>query len=583
MKHGIGRKLLSVVLAVMMLVSLLPTAAFADEISSYSTEPTTVNENVKPADSEKSSEDANVGNGGNDVGNNADANTVNNSSDDEADKGENKVALQAVAETAVARIGEKSYATLKEAINAATTGDTITLLQDVNLGSSNQTLYSTGSGKTNVNRLTFDLNGNTITSSNTTNTVTASRDGLVIKNGTIENTAATTSKGAIYATFSTAGTHSLTLENVTVIAQDTGIYATTGNGNATVTIGNKTTINAKMGIKVVGPENNNNKTYAGSLALNVSGGTVTGAECGIHVKGPAKKNATAAVTVNVTGGEVSSITTNSTNSYLPTNVNISGGTVTGELKNAADDKITISGGIFEGDVRNLSSGTIAITGGKFTTADVSSYVPTGYEYDSATGEVKQAAEPTGVAKIGKRGYATLPEAVKAASAGETIVLLDNITLSSVQTISKQLTIDLNGKIISSTAYRTIQLNTGADLTVKDSGTGGKIDGQNKNCGFDVSGGTLTLDSGSIVNCTDADGDGGAVDVSSQGKFTMNGGAISNCKAGDDGGAIDIGKGCTFTMNGGTDERRYYRKLFCRLRRSGEYIQRRQFRHDWWYN
>ena len=311
MKHGIGRKLLSVVLAVMMLVSLLPTTAFAAEFATNSAE-TTVNEDVGSADPKKGGEDTNDGNGGNDVGNNVTA--VNNSSDDEADKGENEVAPQAAATTAVARIGETSYATLKEAINAATTGDTITLLQDVNLGSSNQNLYSTVSGKTNVNRLTFDLNGNKITSSNTTNTVTASRDGLVIKNGTIENTAATTSKGAIYATFSTAGTHSLTLENVTVIAQDTGIYATTGNGNATVTIGNKTTINAKMGIKVVGPENNNNKTYAGSLALNVSGGTVTGAECGIHVKGPARKNATAAVTVNVTGGEVSSITTNSTTS-----------------------------------------------------------------------------------------------------------------------------------------------------------------------------------------------------------------------------------------------------------------------------
>lgn len=33
MKHGIGRRLLSIVLSVMMLVSLLPTTAFAAELT----------------------------------------------------------------------------------------------------------------------------------------------------------------------------------------------------------------------------------------------------------------------------------------------------------------------------------------------------------------------------------------------------------------------------------------------------------------------------------------------------------------------------------------------------------------------
>ena len=80
-----------------------------------------------------------------------------------------------------------------------------------------------------------------------------------------------------------------------------------------------------------------------------------------------------------------------------------------------------------------------------------------------------------VAKIGDKEYATLDDAIKAANTGDTITLLKNITLSSAQSISsKQLTIDLNGKTISSTKYRTIQLNADADLTVKDSASGGKI-------------------------------------------------------------------------------------------------------------
>ncbi|WP_449078137.1 InlB B-repeat-containing protein [Ruminococcus sp.] len=129
-------------------------------------------------------------------------------------------------------------------------------------------------------------------------------------------------------------------------------------------------------------------------------------------------------------------------------------------------------------------------------------------------------------------------------------------------VGRTVTLDLNGYTLScsGTDEDIIWVRSSGSLTIKDSGTGGKIDGQNKNCGIEVKGGTLTLESGSIVNCTDADGDGGAVDVSNTGvtetqvkygKFIMNGGAIMDCKAGDDGGAVDIGSGCTFIMNGGT--------------------------------
>ena len=129
-------------------------------------------------------------------------------------------------------------------------------------------------------------------------------------------------------------------------------------------------------------------------------------------------------------------------------------------------------------------------------------------------------------------------------------------------VNRTVTLDLNGYTLScsSTDVDILWVRSSGNLTVKDSGTDGKIDGQNKNCGVNVNGGTLTLESGSIVNCTDADGDGGAVDVSNTGvtetevkygSFTMNGGSIMDCKAGDDGAAVDIGTGCSFIMNGGT--------------------------------
>lgn len=142
-----------------------------------------------------------------------------------------------------------------------------------------------------------------------------------------------------------------------------------------------------------------------------------------------------------------------------------------------------------------------------------------------------------------------------------IKLGGNIEITEGLDVERTVTLDLNGYTLncSSTYEDLVLVRSSGSLTIKDSGTGGKIDGQNKNCGFNVKGGTLTLESGSIVNCK-TDGDGGAVDVSNTGvtetpvkygKFIMNGGAIMDCTADDDAGAVDIGSGCTFIMNGGT--------------------------------
>ena len=137
---------------------------------------------------------------------------------------------------------------------------------------------------------------------------------------------------------------------------------------------------------------------------------------------------------------------------------------------------------------------------------------------------------------------------------DTVKLAANISISSTLTVNRpDVTLDLNGYTLTcgdAECDDIFSVNEHGNLTVKDSGTGGKIDGQNNNCGFSINGGILTLKSGTIINCT-TNGDGGAVDISDGGKFEMNGGAITNCKATDDGGAVDIGKGCTFIMNSGT--------------------------------
>lgn len=142
---------------------------------------------------------------------------------------------------------------------------------------------------------------------------------------------------------------------------------------------------------------------------------------------------------------------------------------------------------------------------------------------------------------------------------DTVRLASDINIDTTLTVNRTVTLDLNGYTLTSGDTECddiFSVNEHGNLTVKDSGTGGKIDGQNKNCGFSINGGILTLKSGTIINCM-TDGDGGAVDISSgdsegvYGKFVMNGGAITNCKVSDDSGAVDIGKGCTFIMNSGT--------------------------------
>ena len=138
-----------------------------------------------------------------------------------------------------------------------------------------------------------------------------------------------------------------------------------------------------------------------------------------------------------------------------------------------------------------------------------------------------------------------------------IKLGSNIETTGKLYVERTVTLDLNGHTLSCSSENTgiFWVRKNGNLAIKDSGTGGKIDGQEKNCGIFIKGGVLTLESGSIVNCYEKiideySGDGAAVDLETNGQFIMNGGAIEDCRAGDDGGAIDIGSGCTFIMNGG---------------------------------
>ena len=122
-------------------------------------------------------------------------------------------------------------------------------------------------------------------------------------------------------------------------------------------------------------------------------------------------------------------------------------------------------GVSEADKRNFN-----ISAGTFTSKVSSEYLAEGLTIGE-DGTVTPATT-NAVAQIGETTYETLAKAFAAANAGDTVTLLADTTED--VTIDKNITLDLGGKTISSTAYRTIQLNAGADLTVKDSASVGKI-------------------------------------------------------------------------------------------------------------
>lgn len=107
-------------------------------------------------------------------------------------------------------------------------------------------------------------------------------------------------------------------------------------------------------------------------------------------------------------------------------------------------------------------------------------------------------------------YATIQEAFTAANGktGATVKLLQDITITSEIALTAAMTIDLNGKTIKSTqaaAVGVFKINaSGKTVTIKDSGTGGKIDhtanystSGSYMYGINLTAGTLNIESGTI--------------------------------------------------------------------------------------
>ena len=157
-----------------------------------------------------------------------------------------------------------------------------------------------------------------------------------------------------------------------------------------------------------------------------------------------------------------------------------------------------------------------------------------------------------IAKIGETGYVTLADAIEAAQADETIVLQGNAAINSNTQITRNVAIDLNGKTVTVTTVGTqnaFEVQNGATFTIKDSGTGGKLDlGK---FGITLVNSKLKIEGGEIKVSPDSPGAGIVVAAVGDSEVTMTGGKVVAINT----ACFNAGYGGTQTFNisGGTLE------------------------------
>lgn len=170
-----------------------------------------------------------------------------------------------------------------------------------------------------------------------------------------------------------------------------------------------------------------------------------------------------------------------------------------------------------------------IQGGTFS-SDVSAYINTVdgrevFEHEGTYYVGKFKAQIKGGLK-----YETALTAINKAPAGSTVVLLKDCSATgSAPNISKNVTIDLNGKNL---IFSSMTVEKGGNLTIKDSGTGGTYNGLGANYSVRVKqGGIFNLESGTLTNSSTATGTSNVVVRVEGGTATTPAASTANIKGG----------------------------------------------------
>lgn len=336
----------------------------------------------------------------------------------------------------VAEVNGAKYATLTEAIDAATNDQTVTLLADA----TEDVVISKS--------ITLDLGGKTLTNTDGGAATISVKSGTVtVKNGNVIG-------GTSYYNIEAKKDANLTLTDVTATAGNTGSSMIDNWGTLTITSGTYT-----GGLNVV-------KSEEGSV-LNISGGTFT------------LSYATSGYTgvifaygdTTISGGEfIQSLTTTGRWNY-PTVI------LTGVVEGyAAITRVT--GGHFvnkmsgESIFRGVGKGTsdnFEVSGGTFNKSIPDGYCADGFIPTKNTDGTYGVKEGQYVAKVGSTKYETLADAIRLAAKGKTVKLLADVADCGSLTISKNITLDGGGHTISGNSSISVNMpgNAAADVTIKN--------------------------------------------------------------------------------------------------------------------
>ena len=148
------------------------------------------------------------------------------------------------------------------------------------------------------------------------------------------------------------------------------------------------------------------------------------------------------------------------------------------------------------------SGVFDIKGGNFS-SDVSAYVNTKerevFEHEGTYYVGKFKAQVVGGLK-----YEMASTAISKAPAGSTVILLNDCEERNLgPSVSKNVTIDLNGKNL---VFQSITVDIHGNLTIKDSGNGGTYNGTYVDYSVRVKrGGVFNLESGTLTNSSTTEG------------------------------------------------------------------------------
>lgn len=342
-----------------------------------------------------------------------------------------------------AKVGNDYFATLAEAVSYAAEGATVELLRDVEI----DTTINIGKS------LTIDGKNNNLTSKLTNASILKVTAGdFTIKDLTVyAANKITNGSGGTNADISLSTSGKVEITGCTFDGIDDAYYNIIEYGQKTK-VADGTNISGNT-FKGASARHNciNMFDYAENATININGNKFEDIKTNTTNPVRISNYSSVAATVNMNDNEYSYITTDADATYA--------------------GFVLIQNNIGSAENMTLSFSNLKVNGTAVTTNNTGTANQVVYVYTDSTGKVTyDGVNVEGiqmpVAKIDDTYYHSLEEAI---SAAETITLKNNVKLTSPVTISKNLTIDLNGKNITGVNTRVFHITAG-DVTIDGTGT-----------------------------------------------------------------------------------------------------------------